>query len=128
MQPDFESSGCRTADKTPEEDFEAIMKYTESLLSDLDMNPDFELESTRALIAALDARDEKAIAISAKGAVSALPFAFIDWLTSFRELVRDHGPFSPEQAVQIVHGLNSPARPTKAAAPCLPRLPKVSNR
>jgi hypothetical protein len=44
VQSDFESSEFGTADKTSQEDFEAIMKYTESLLSDLDMNPDFEPE------------------------------------------------------------------------------------
>ena len=53
MQSDFERSESGVSE-TSQKDFEKIMEYTESLLSDLDMNPDFELESARALIAALD--------------------------------------------------------------------------
>jgi hypothetical protein len=93
------------------DDFRAIMKD----LSDLDMNPDFELESVGALIAALDASDEKAIAVAAKGAVSGLIMISINWLREFRELVRDHGPFDPEEAVQIIHELNRVTGPANEA-------------
>jgi hypothetical protein len=113
MQSDFEKNEYSTSDERPQEDFRAIMKYTEALLSDLDMNPDFELESAQKLIAALDAADGKAIATAADAAGSGLLCVSVDWLTKFRELARNHGPFGPQEAVQIIHELNRMTGPAK---------------
>jgi hypothetical protein len=106
MQSDFEKLEYSSSSEKSQEDFRAILRETEALLSDLNMNPDFELESAKKLIAALDAADEKAIAIAADAAGSGLLIVSVDWLTKFRELARDHGPFGPQEAVQIIHELN----------------------
>jgi hypothetical protein len=106
MQSDFEKNENSASNEKSQEDSRAIIKYIEDLLSDLDMKPDFEVESAEALIAALDAADEKAIVTAADAASSGLLFISVDWLTKFRELARDHGPFSPQEAVQIIRELN----------------------
>lgn len=116
MQSDFERSESGVCE-TSQEDFDKIMKYTESLLFDLDMNPGLRLESATALIAALAAGDEKAVEIAADAAVSDLSTVSIGWLTKFRELVRDNGPVDPQEAVQIILGLNPQAQPTQTTAP-----------
>jgi len=105
MQPDFENE-YSSSNEGSQEDFRATMKETEDLLSDLDMNPDFELESAQKLIAALEAVDEEAIATAADVASSGLLFVSLDWLTEFRGLARDHGPFGPQEAARIIHELN----------------------
>jgi hypothetical protein len=107
MQSDFEKNEYSSSTKKTQEDFRAILRGTEALLSDLDMNPDFEVESAQKLIAALEAADETAIATAAKAATSGLLIVYADWLTKFRELARDHGPFSPQEAVQRIHELNN---------------------
>jgi hypothetical protein len=106
MQSDFEKNKYSASNEKSQEDFRAIIKYIEDFLSDLDMKPDFEVESAEALIAALGAADEKAIATAADAAGSALLIVSVDWLTKFRELARDRGPFSPQEAVQIIRELN----------------------
>jgi hypothetical protein len=105
MQSDFENEYSSSNEQSQEE-FRAAMKDTEALLADLDMNPDFELESAQKLIAALDAVDEEAIATAADAASSGLLFVSLDWLTKFRALARDHGPFGPQEAVRIIYELN----------------------
>jgi hypothetical protein len=115
MQSDFEKNEYSSSNEKSQEDFRAIVKDTEALLSDLDMNPDFEVESAKELIAALDAADEKAIATAADAAGSALLIVSVDWLTKFRELARDHGPFGPQEAVQIIHELNRVTGPANEA-------------
>jgi len=104
-QSDFEKNEYSSSTKKTQEDFRAILRETE-VLSDLDMNPDSEVESAQKLIAALDAADEKAIATAAEAATSGLLIEYADWLTKFRGLARDHGPFSPQEAVQTIHELN----------------------
>ena len=49
MQADFESEYSSSNERS-QEDFKANMKETEALLWDLDMNPDFELESVQKLL------------------------------------------------------------------------------
>jgi hypothetical protein len=111
MQSDFEKYEYSSSTEKSQEDFRATMKEIEALLSDLDMNPDFELESAQKLIAALDGADEKAIATAADAAASGLLYVSVDWLTRFRELARDHGPFGPQEAVQTIHELNRVTSP-----------------
>lgn len=115
MQSDFENDEYSSSNQQSQEDFRANLRETEALLSDLDMNPDFELESAQKLIAALDGVDEEAIATAANAASSGLLFVSLDWLTKFRELARDHGPFGPQEAVQIIHELNRVIFPVNEA-------------